>query len=167
MLIQKVFSKQTFNLKFLFMPYWHYYSLVSTNRCKLVKTKNSRVLIFQDRPGRNEKIFRVIKFKSINDKTDVNGVLLPDTVRLTPVSKKIRAWSLDELPQLMNVLKGDMSLVGPRPLLERYLPLYSEEHRKRHFVRPGITGLAQVSGRNTLSWSEKFDLEWTTSRTFH
>lgn len=117
------------------------------------------VFFFQERPGRNEKIFRVIKFKSMNDKKDEHGVLLPDTVRLTAVGKKIRDWSLDELPQLINVLKGDMSLVGPRPLLERYLPLYSEEHRKRHLVRPGITGLAQVSGRNTLSWSEKFDLD--------
>ncbi len=117
------------------------------------------VFFFQERPGKNGKVFRVIKFKSMNDKKDANGELLPDTVRLTPVGKKIRDWSLDELPQLINVLKGDMSLVGPRPLLVRYLPLYSDYHKQRHNVRPGITGLAQVSGRNALTWSQKFDLD--------
>lgn len=114
---------------------------------------------FQSRPGKNEKIFRIIKFKTMNDKKDMRGNLLPDKDRLTPTGRFIRKTSLDELPQLINVLKGDMSLVGPRPLLIEYLPLYSPEQTKRHKVLPGITGWAQVNGRNSISWKEKFELD--------
>ncbi len=111
---------------------------------------------FQERPGFKARSFKVIKFRSMNNKKDENGVLLPDNIRLTPMGKLVRQTSIDELPQLINVLKGDMSLVGPRPLLFKYIPLYSEEQKRRHDVRPGITGLAQVSGRNSISWTEKF-----------
>ncbi len=113
----------------------------------------------QLRTGKNDIIFRIIKFRSMNNKRDTSGNLLPDAVRLTPVGKFIRKTSLDELPQLINVLKGDMSLVGPRPLLVQYLPLYSPEQARRHNVRPGITGWAQVNGRNAISWEQKFKLD--------
>ncbi len=111
---------------------------------------------YQERPGKNGKIFKIIKYKSMNDKKDESGKLLPDFERLTTVGKFVRKYSLDEIPQLLNVLKGDMSIVGPRPLLVSYLPLYNENQRKRHNVKPGITGLAQVNGRNALSWEQKF-----------
>lgn len=114
---------------------------------------------FQERPGLNEKIFKIIKFKTMNDKKDANGNLLPDAERLTPIGAFVRKTSLDEIPQLINVLKGDMSLVGPRPLLVQYLPLYNEKQKRRHEVRPGITGWAQVNGRNAISWQKKFELD--------
>ncbi|PQA90559.1 Sugar transferase involved in LPS biosynthesis (colanic, teichoic acid) [Chryseobacterium piscicola] len=114
---------------------------------------------FQSRPGLNERIFRIIKFKTMNDKKDANGNLLPDSERLTLVGAFVRKTSLDELPQLINVLKGDMSLIGPRPLLPQYLSLYSTEQKRRHLVRPGITGWAQVNGRNAISWNKKFQLD--------
>lgn len=113
----------------------------------------------QSRPGRNSRIFRVIKFKTMNDKRGPDGELLPDAVRLTPIGKFVRKTSLDEIPQLLNVIKGDMSLIGPRPLLPEYLPLYNETQRRRHEVRPGITGWAQVNGRNTISWEQKFEYD--------
>lgn len=122
-------------------------------------TNNRKVFFTQGRPGKNSKIFSVIKFKTMNDHRDINGNLLPDKDRLTRLGKFIRTTSIDELPQLFNVLKGDMSLVGPRPLLVHYLPLYNETQARRHLVRPGITGWAQVNGRNTLSWDEKFALD--------
>lgn len=123
----------------------------------LVRTKlGSPVIFHQDRPGKDGKIFRLYKFRSMTDEKDEKGNLLPDEVRLTAFGKKLRATSLDELPELWNILKGDMSVVGPRPLLVRYLPLYNEEQRHRHDVRPGLTGWAQVNGRNALSWEEKF-----------
>lgn len=114
---------------------------------------------FQARPGLNEKIFHIIKFKSMNDKKDLNGNLLPDADRLTPVGAFVRKTSLDEIPQLINVLKGDMSIIGPRPLLVQYLPYYTQREKLRHTVRPGITGLAQVNGRNFLMWDERLELD--------
>ena len=114
---------------------------------------------FQTRPGKNNKLFKVIKFKTMNDRKDKQGNLLPDADRLTPIGSFIRKASLDEFPQLLNVIMGDMSLVGPRPLLVEYLPLYSKEQAKRHDVRPGITGWAQVNGRNAISWDEKFKFD--------
>ncbi len=114
---------------------------------------------FQKRPGRDEKIFSIIKFKTMNDKKDSNGNLLSDAERLTPIGAFVRKTSMDEIPQLINVLKGDMSLIGPRPLLPEYLPLYSTNQKKRHLVRPGITGWAQVNGRNAISWTKKFELD--------
>lgn len=121
--------------------------------------KGAGVLFYQSRPGMNEKIFKVIKFKSMTEERDNEGNLLPNDKRITPVGKFIRKTSIDELPQLINVLKGDMSLIGPRPLLIDYLPLYSNDQKKRHNVRPGITGWAQINGRNAISWTEKFELD--------
>ena len=113
----------------------------------------------QERPGKNGKIFKVIKFKTMTDERDSSGNLLPDEQRLTPIGRFIRSTSVDELPQLINVLKGDMALIGPRPLLVQYLPLYTKEQARRHEVRPGITGWAQCHGRNSISWQEKFKLD--------
>ncbi|MCM1030907.1 MAG: sugar transferase [Oscillibacter sp.] len=121
--------------------------------------KGAGVFFLQERPGRYGKIFRVIKFKTMTDERDAEGNLLPDAERLTSVGKFVRSTSLDELPQLINVLKGDMALIGPRPLLPQYLLLYSPEQARRHDVRPGITGWAQVNGRNAISWTKKFELD--------
>jgi undecaprenyl phosphate N,N'-diacetylbacillosamine 1-phosphate transferase len=135
----------------------------------LVRIKLGTPVIFkQKRPGLNEKIFTLYKFRTMTDQKDEQGNLLPDEVRLTKFGKMLRSTSLDELPELWNILKGDMSVVGPRPLLERYIPLYTAEQRKRHQVRPGLTGLAQVNGRNELDWEQKFqlDTEYTRRITF-
>lgn len=121
--------------------------------------KGSGAFFFQKRPGKNGKIFKVIKYKTMTDERDQNGNLLPDEKRLTKVGRFVRSTSIDELPQLINVLKGDMALIGPRPLLVEYLPLYSKEQARRHDVRPGITGWAQVNGRNAISWKKKFELD--------
>lgn len=121
--------------------------------------KGAGAFFFQDRPGKDAKIFRVIKFKTMTDEKDADGNLLPDEFRLTKVGRFVRSTSVDELPQLINVLKGDMALIGPRPLLVQYLPLYSPEQMRRHEVRPGISGWAQCHGRNAISWAEKFKLD--------
>ena len=125
----------------------------------LLIANNGKAFFFQKRPGLNEKIFKIIKFKTMNDKKDSNGNLLPDAKRLTAVGSFVRKTSLDELPQLFNVLMGDMSLIGPRPLMPQYLPLYSITQSRRHEVRPGITGWAQVNGRNAISWKQKFEYD--------
>lgn len=135
----------------------------------LVRVKLGTPVIFkQDRPGKDEKIFRLYKFRSMTDEKDGSGNLLPDEVRLTPFGKKLRSTSLDELPELLNILKGDMSLIGPRPLLVRYLPRYNEFQRHRHDVRPGLTGLAQINGRNAITWEKKFayDVEYVNKLSF-
>lgn len=126
----------------------------------LVRTKlGSPILFKQNRPGLDEKIFTMYKFRTMTDQKDENGELLPDHIRLTKFGKMLRATSLDELPELFNILKGDMSIIGPRPLLVQYLPLYSAHQQRRHEVRPGLSGYAQVNGRNSISWEEKFDLD--------
>ncbi|WP_288243842.1 sugar transferase [uncultured Chryseobacterium sp.] len=120
---------------------------------------DGKPFFFQLRPGLNEKMFKIIKFKTMTDKKDSQGNYLPDAERLTPMGSFIRQTSLDEIPQLINVLKGDMAIIGPRPLLPQYLPLYNESQKRRHEVRPGITGWAQVNGRNAISWAKKFELD--------
>ena len=137
--------------------------------CMLVRVKlGSPVLFRQERPGRDEKIFTLCKFRTMTDEKDENGKLLPDAVRLTKFGKFLRGTSLDELPELFNILKGDMSIIGPRPLLVSYLPYYSERERLRHSVRPGLTGLAQVSGRNFIDWDRRLakDVEYVETLTF-
>jgi len=133
--------------------FWLYLILAILVRVKL----GSPILFKQQRPGKDEKIFNLYKFRTMTDKRDENGDLLPDSERLTAFGKKLRSTSLDELPEFFNILKGDMSFIGPRPLLVKYLPLYNEEQRHRHDVRPGLTGWAQVNGRNLLSWEDRFE----------
>ncbi len=136
----------------------------------LVAGKLGRPVLFtQKRPGYREKIFRMYKFRSMTDARDEKGELLPDEMRLTPFGEKLRSTSLDELPELINILKGDMSLVGPRPLLVQYLPLYNKRQHRRHEVKPGLTGLAQINGRNSISWEEKFeyDVQYVENLSFH
>lgn len=132
----------------LLLAFWLYFA-----------NKGAGAFFIQERPGKHGKIFKVIKFKTMTDERDEDDNLLPDEKRLTKIGKFIRSTSIDELPQLINVLKGDMALIGPRPLLPQYLPLYSKEQARRHAVRPGITGWAQVNGRNAISWTKKFELD--------
>ena len=133
--------------------------LIVVTICLYLANKGAGAFFTQERPGKDEKIFRVVKFKSMTDERDENGTLLPDEKRLTTIGKLIRKTSIDELPQLFNVLKGDMALIGPRPLLVKYLPLYSAEQHRRHEVRPGITGWAQVNGRNAITHTKKFEYD--------
>lgn len=125
----------------------------------LIFANQGKPFFYQSRPGKNERIFKIIKFKTMNDRRDAKGNLLPDAERLTKMGQFVRKNSLDEIPQLINVLKGDMSLIGPRPLLPEYLPLYNQHQKRRHEVKPGITGWAQVNGRNAISWQQKFDFD--------
>ena len=153
-----------FSLIAIILLSWLYIIVAILVRIKL----GSPVLFTQDRPGKDEKIFKMYKFRSMTSETDDNGNLLPDDVRLTKFGKWLRSTSLDELPELFNILKGDMSLVGPRPLLVKYLPLYNEVQKHRHDVKPGLTGLAQVNGRNTITWEDKFkyDVEYAKNISF-
>ncbi|EAK0493343.1 undecaprenyl phosphate N,N'-diacetylbacillosamine 1-phosphate transferase [Campylobacter lari] len=148
-------------LLIIFLPFMALIGIV-------LKIVQGSVFFKQARPGLNEKIFYIYKFKTMSDETDENGKLLPDELRLKPFGKLVRSLSLDELPQLFNVLKGDMSFIGPRPLLVEYLPLYNQEQKKRHDVRPGITGWAQINGRNAISWEQKFkyDVEYVQNCSF-
>lgn len=132
--------------------------LILASICLLI-ANNGKIFFIQKRPGKNGKIFKILKFKTMNDKRDAQGALLSDRDRLTPVGIFIRKTSIDEIPQLINVLKGDMSLIGPRPLLPEYLPLYNDFQKQRHDVKPGITGWAQVNGRNAIAWSQKFEYD--------
>ena len=153
------YGKRIFDLC-LTIPAFVVLSPVMGATAVLVAVKLGRPVLFtQKRPGYQEKIFRMYKFRSMTDERDKDGNLLPDEVRLTPFGEKLRSTSLDELPELLNILKGDMSLVGPRPLLVQYLPLYNKRQHRRHDVRPGITGLAQINGRNSISWEEKFEYD--------
>lgn len=125
----------------------------------MIANKGAGIFFIQDRPGKDEKLFKALKFKTMTDQRDESGKLLPDKDRLTKVGKFVRSTSIDELPQLINILKGDMAFIGPRPLLVKYLPLYSKEQRRRHSVAPGISGWAQINGRNNISWTKKFELD--------
>ncbi len=153
------YGKRIFDLC-LTVPAFVVLSPVMLVTAGLVAVKLGRPVLFtQERPGYKEKIFRMYKFRTMTDARNANGELLSDEERLTPFGEKLRSTSLDELPELLNILKGDMSLVGPRPLLVQYLPLYNKRQHKRHSVLPGITGLAQINGRNSISWEEKFEYD--------
>lgn len=157
--VYKYFFKRLIDLSLailgfvLFSPVFFIVTLI------LVISNNGKAFFTQERPGKKGKSFYVVKFKTMNDRCDKNGTLLPDSQRLTAVGRFVRTTSLDEIPQLINVIKGDMSLIGPRPLLVKYLPLYNQRQARRHEVRPGITGWAQINGRNTISWEQKFEYD--------
>nr|WP_315212124.1 sugar transferase [uncultured Flavobacterium sp.] len=155
----KLFLKRIFDFLFALLGLVVLSPLLVIVTVALYFANQGKPFFFQLRPGLNGTIFKIIKFKTMNDKKDVTGNLLPDAERLTKMGSFVRKTSLDEIPQLWNVLKGDMSLIGPRPLLPEYLPLYNETQKRRHEVRPGITGWAQVNGRNAIGWSQKFELD--------
>lgn len=164
----RLFFKRAMDFILSLSAIWVFLPLI-TLVAILVKIKlGGPVLFSQERPGKDEKIFKMYKFRTMTSEKDSEGNLLPDDVRLTKFGKTLRSTSLDELPGLFNILKGDMSIVGPRPLLVRYLPLYNEEQKKRHLVKPGLTGLAQVNGRNAISWEDKFnyDIEYVNKISF-
>ncbi|WP_422006220.1 sugar transferase [Roseivirga pacifica] len=155
----KSFTKRLFDFLAALAAFLLLFPLFLLTTILLAIVNDGKPFFFQTRPGRNGRLFKIFKFKTMNDKRDSEGNLLPDADRLTVVGQLVRKLSLDEIPQLLNVIKGDMSLVGPRPLLVEYLPLYSERQAMRHNVRPGITGWAQVNGRNAIDWQTKFELD--------
>ncbi len=155
----RVFIKRLIDIVVSFVLLVVFSPVLLISAILLLIQNKGKILFIQERPGKNEISFRIIKFKTMTDERDSQGVLLPDNLRITGLGQLIRKLSIDELPQLLNVLKGDMSLIGPRPLLVRYLPLYTDQQKKRHLVRPGITGLAQVRGRNAISWRKKFEYD--------
>src|SRR5690554_6807834 len=158
-MLYKIFFKRLFDFLAAFFGLLLLSPIFIVVTIALYFANQGKPFFFQARPGKGERIFKIIKFKTMNDKKDAEGNLLPDADRLTPIGAFVRKTSLDEIPQLINVLKGDMSLIGPRPLLPQYLPLYNAEQKRRHEVRPGITGWAQVNGRNAISWERKFKLD--------
>ena len=155
----KKYIKSIFDFSIAFVAFFFLLPVFVIVLVGLYIANQGKPFFFQLRPGINEKTFKIIKFKTMNDKKDVDGNLLPDANRLTKIGQFVRKTSLDEIPQLINVLKGDMSLIGPRPLLPEYLPLYNETQKRRHEVKPGITGWAQVNGRNAISWQQKFEYD--------
>jgi lipopolysaccharide/colanic/teichoic acid biosynthesis glycosyltransferase len=155
----KKYIKSILDFSIAFVGFLILLPVVLTITLVLAIINNGKPFFFQTRPGKNEKLFNIVKFKTMNDKKDENGQLLPDENRITFLGKMLRKTSLDELPQLINVLKGDMSLIGPRPLLVEYLSLYSNEQRKRQNVKPGITGWAQINGRNLITWKKKLEYD--------
>lgn len=155
----KLFLKRVIDIVVSFLLLLLLSPIIIITSAILFYVNKGKPFFFQDRPGKDEQKIRIIKFKSMTDEKDKDGILLPDVDRMTAFGNFIRKTSIDELPQLINVLLGDMSLIGPRPLLFKYIPLYSDEQRKRHTAKPGITGWAQINGRNSISWSEKFRLD--------
>lgn len=164
----KLFFKRIIDLLIAIMGLIILFPVIIVVTICLYIANSGKPFFYQQRPGKNEKLFKIVKFKTMNDKTDKDGNLLADSERLTSVGRFVRKTSLDEIPQLINILKGDMSLIGPRPLLIKYLPYYSEEERVRHTVRPGITGWAQINGRNTVKWDDRlaFDVEYVKNLSF-